>query len=147
MITDNIALGCAFGFQYSNTKYDQILYTSGYIDFDDLVFDYNQEENIFVLNPYIRFHKSITENFMFYIQPSVYTHFTLKGDTENPTYTYGVDTYVGLLYFISTKLSLELNIAGIAYHFTKDKDDNLKGHDFGIQYNLKSPNIGLRYYF
>ena len=71
----------------------------------------------------------------------------LKGESEHHTYNINAGLDVGILYFLSQKLSLELKIAGVNYSYTTDKDVEAKNHRFNLESSLNSPNIGLKYYF
>ncbi len=134
MVSDKIALGVAFGFIYS--KYD-----------DNSQYGYSGDSKALAIAPFIRIHNNITENFKYYITPNFGKTFVLGDKSDNKTQIYNVGINVGLLYFISQKMSVELNIAGINYIHMSDKDYDMKSNNVSLDCNLSSPNIGLKYYF
>lgn len=135
MISDKVALGCSFGYDHYKYNTEQNSVETAY------------SREYITISPYVQFYNPIAENFLFYIQLSIGTKFGLKGDTDNPSYTFYGGGSAGLMYFISKKISLELSIASINYSYRSDKDNNEKAHSFALQNDLTRLPISLKYYF
>lgn len=136
MISDKVAIGVSLGYLY--TKYE---------DNDPNSYRYPDKTKFLVIAPFVRIHNDITENFKYFIEPNLGKIFDLNDETDNKTQRYTAGVNFGLLYFISQKMSLELNVAGINYTYTSNKDYDFKRNTVSVDYDLVTPNIGLKYYF
>lgn len=141
MINSKVAIGISLS--HSSVNDDRENHFYGY--------SYNYKTASLSLNPFVRFHKNITEKFKLYIQPGVFysSHKVEYDESENDLKFkgYGIDCRLGFLYFISDKLSMELSLLSLNYSKLKEDDGELEQEHFAIDYDLTSPNIGLRYYF
>ncbi len=133
MVTDRMAVGFKLGFKYS--KIDGSNYNEPDID------------QSILFAPYIRIHYNILGNFKYYMEPYFSKTFVLGDESENAPQIYQMGLNVGVLYFISQKMSLELSIAGVNYKHMYDEDTEYKSNTFSLEYDLVTPNVGLKYYF
>ena len=112
----------------------------------DAVYFYNDiirnESTSFSLMLFYRYQHQIKGNFSYFVEPSGGKIFYKDGGNSN---NIGAD--VGLLYYMSNKFSIELNIAGFDYGFKSLKNSDGIANKFLIQYNFTTPNFGLKYYF
>jgi len=131
MVNSNSAIGLSFTVNYFRRK-DNSSVT-------------NTDTNLGIF-PFLRIHKTITENFKYYIEPKIGLYFLSLNQSSNGN-LFSVSTEVGLLYFVSQKLSMELSVAGISFDRHSDKDTGFKYNAVNMGYNLVNPNLGLRYYF
>ncbi|MCU4156388.1 porin family protein [Carboxylicivirga sp. A043] len=141
MLNSKIAIGLGFNYSTADEELENIYY--GY--------SMNYKTTSFGINPYVRIHKNITERFLLFVQPGIFysTNKIEYDDSEDDVKLkgFGLDCSLGFLYFISDKLSLELNVLSVDYSSLEETDGEYKNESFGINYNLTSPNMGLRYYF
>jgi len=133
MLNNNIAAGLSF-----NVDYLKSTNTTPGIE-DDIIMRLG-------IVPFVRIHKTISENFKYYIEPKINVSFISLNKSFNER-SFSIATEIGFLYFLSQKLSLELSIASISYENSRNKDTGYKYDSFYIIYNLVNPNIGIRYYF
>lgn len=136
MISDKVAVGLSLGYLYSH-----------YEENDPNLYRYPAKTKFLVVAPSVRIHNDITENLKYYIEPYMGKIFDLEDESDNKPQRYEAGVNLGLLYFISQKISLELNVAGVDYSYLSDKDYDLKRNSVSIDYDLVTPNIGLKYYF
>lgn len=92
---------------------------------------------------FYRSQNSITEKFKYYIEPSAGRIFI----KDSELLYYYVSANVGLMYYVKDRLSIELKVASLDYNLYWFKDSEYKTKEFGIAYDLITPNLGLRYYF
>ena len=136
MITDKTAVGLAVSYNHSKKSSNDDAYINPY------------NINTLSIIPFFRFHGNISEKFKSFVEPSFGMTFALdKDESEHKTQIFNAGINVGVLYFISEKLSIELYIAGLNYVHTADKDTDIKTDDLNLSYSLLDPNLGLRYYF
>ncbi|TAJ10222.1 hypothetical protein DMA11_19290 [Marinilabiliaceae bacterium JC017] len=132
MVSSKVAIGFKLKYKQRNTES-----TSEYNSYT---------EKTLTFSPFLRIHKNISDKLKFYIEPYVGKIFILEGkDDRDQNYYAGSD--FGLLYFISSKLSMELILAEIYYSHKKETDTDNKSSTFSMDYNLTYPNLGLKYYF
>ena len=162
----NIFVGGGFRYHASKTENIYVNQTSGNLQIKPVIgkmisdkfaiglacdfYSIKNSNKSLTITPFIRYHNNITENLNYYIEPYFMKYFSLKDNSdhsEHKTQVYGTGINAGLLYFISSKISLDLNVAHLYYRHTKDKDDSVNNKSFGIEYDLGSPQIGLKYYF
>lgn len=134
MISSKVALGVSMGYIYSKFE-------------DNDPYSYYGSNNYLIIAPFVRIHNNITENFKYYIEPNLGKTFITNEESESKTQIYNAGVNFGLLYFVSQKISMELNIAGITYTHMFNKDYDFKSNNVSIDYDLVNPNLGLKYYF
>ncbi|WP_256011355.1 outer membrane beta-barrel protein [Desertivirga xinjiangensis] len=134
-IQENIALGTGIGFQ-SGKSFD------------------GDKTNTFIIAPFGRYYKSISEQFKFFGELSVPMAF---GRSENedgdkgPKYSaIGVGLSPGFAFFPTKKFGIELSFSGISYRSETVKPeigDDMTSNVFNIGADFFNPNIGLLFYF
>ena len=137
-VKDNLAIGTGIGFISQK-------------DADD------SKENAFVLAPFGRYYKSISEQFKFFGQLAVPMAFGSAkdedGDKLGTSTSIGVSLSPGFAFFPTKKFGIELAFDGISYNNTTRKDDDgnklegFGGDSFSIGADFFSPQIGLLFYF
>jgi outer membrane protein W len=151
-ISNNFAVGTGVGYQfakyYSNTVVDGTNVGS------------STKVSAFVVSPFARYYKNITDQFKFYGQLSVPMSFgtTKDGDANGDNFVkvskdnnVGVALSPGFAFFPSKKFGIEFSVQGISYNDQsfKDANDNKIGgtKDFSIGANFFNPNLGVQFFF
>lgn len=130
-LNSRIALGLELGYAYSERK----------------MYSYSLESSEIVVGLFLRAHKNITEKFMCYVEPYCRKSF-LSGDgiTHTPNiYSVGINS--GLLFFITPKLNIEIKVASLNYLHEENDDYHTNLNTIFMEYDIVTPNIGLKYYF
>ena len=136
MINEKVAIGL------------QLSYISQYVNSEaEYGGTYKINQNQFSISPFIRIHHRITDNLNFFTEPFISKTFLLEDKSDNKTQIYNAGITWGLLYFITQKMSLELNLAGLNYRYMGDKDEDLRHNTLNFVSDLSDLNIGLKYYF
>jgi len=150
-VADNIAVGLGLG--YWQAKYDQ---NAGTINGGAL--RATMKEELFSIRPFVRYYKSVSDQFKFFGNLQVPLSFgNIKSSANYPgtntrkTNAVGASFSPGFAYFPTPKLGIEFSVEGITYNDTSyDYESNTSnGHtkQFRIGANLMSPLIGVQYYF
>ncbi len=102
----------------------------------------------FSLGAFVRFHKNVSDRFYFFLEPSVGFG---TGTQENPAFandfdvnTFNINLVPGILYFLSDKIALEMNMGGIVYSNNSTEGNGLDQDvdNFGVNFNLTNLTIG-----
>jgi len=96
------------------------------------------------LAPFIRLQDSITGNLKYFFES--YMLALQMGQYGDKIKTFNVGIGFGLLYFMSSKLSLELNIGGFSFIQVSNKTTGKESNKFSFDYDLVRPNLGIKYY-
>jgi hypothetical protein len=150
-VANNIAIGTGVGYQFAKS------YT-GAVNANTAAF--STKVSAFVVSPFARAYKGITDQFKFYGQLSVPMSFgnTKVGDGNGDNFqkvskdnNVGVALSPGFAFFPSKKFGIEFSVQGISYNDQTSKDANdIKtggNKDFNIGANFFNPNIGVQFYF
>jgi outer membrane protein len=131
-ITKNVALGISGEFNF----------------FEDDEDEYDtQSTKTLSLQIFARYQANISQKFKLYIDPYIGRTYYLKDDEEEKRHEFNTGADFGLLYFVSKKFSLELNLMEISwYKQTRENSDELQ-REFNISYDIVQPNFGMRFYF
>lgn len=153
-LSDAISVGGRIG--YTNEKVKQRGSSPG----NNIIVDNETNTSLFQIGPYIRFHKSVNDQMLLFLQGDTKFGF---GKTEfgknDPTVDEGVFEFEigvrpGFLFMASEKLGIESSIGFLGYSLrrTKLKDSTLdptpinKDQDFGLDLNFNTFQIGIQYY-
>src|SRR5574344_1268766 len=102
---------------------------------------------VLALSPFIRIHKDIANNFKLYYGPHCGAMIDLDDQSNKRIEFYNVGFNVGLIYFITPKFSMEMNIAQLEILGIFDRNNQNSDPSLLFQYNLVDPMIGLKFYF
>lgn len=145
-VADNIAIGTGIGY---HTSKGNVASASG-------------KKEAFVVRPFGRYYKSLSDQFKFFGQLSVPMEFgnekaidaDLKvGDKTGSSTSFGVALSPGFAYYPTPSIGIELSFNGAAYNSYKVKDGDdkeLKGRgseSFSIGTDFFSPSIGIQFHF
>jgi len=113
----------------------------------------------FVVSPYARAYKNITDQFKFFGQLSVPMSFGKDkiGDANGDNFAktgsennIGVALSPGFAFFPSKRFGIEFSVNGISYNDTRNKDANgdklYDSKDFSFGANFFTPKIGVKFY-
>jgi len=137
MLNETIAVGLSVGLGHSKYK-NQDPFSGGLTE---------RTSTQYTFAPYLRIHKNITEQFKFYVQPETGFAFISQDGGSSKQREFYLGTNIGLLYFVSQRLSLEVSLADIAYINMWSVGSDFKNERFLISYSLTDPKLGVRYYF
>jgi len=131
-ITKNVALGISGEFNL----------------FEDDEDEYDtQSTKTLKIQLFARYQGNIDSKFKFYIDPYIGRTYFLNDEDEEKRHELNTGADFGLLYFVSDKFSLELNLMEISwYKQTRENSDELI-REFDIAYDIVKPNFGMRFYF
>ncbi|MGY0040921.1 outer membrane beta-barrel protein [Pedobacter sp. NJ-S-72] len=148
-VTDNLAIGTGVGFQTSKN----------HVDVAGTVAGFTTKKQAFVVAPFARYYKGITEQFKFFSDKSVPMAFgnNKLGDNDGNNYAkvsksteIGVALSPGFAFFPSKKFGIEFSVRGINYNdiTIKDNNDNKIGgnKEFNVAANFFAPKIGVQFY-
>ncbi|KIO74864.1 hypothetical protein TH53_24030 [Pedobacter lusitanus] len=148
-VTDNLAIGTGVGFESSKNHVDALGTVAGF----------TTKKQAFVVAPFARYYKGITEQFKFFGQLSVPMAFgnTKVGDNDGNNYAktskynnIGVALSPGFAFFPSKKFGIEFSVKGISYNDNTLKNNNgdkIGGNkDFNIGANFFAPKLGVQFY-
>ncbi len=118
---------------------------------------YRAKEFQYGVAPYVRYYKSFSDKFYCFVNASTgvgFRNMDIKGNNPEVKltgYSYSAGAGFGLLYFVSSKLSIETTLAGISYNHYSNKTSNTSGsgmsHDFSASIAPSRLSLGLSYYF
>ena len=111
------------------------------ISLDAINYYDNIEKYGLYLGPLVRIHNNITDNFKPYVEPNI--GITLIEGSES-NFNAGIN--FGFVYFVSKKICFDINFASLNFIWI-NLDDEISYDYFSIEYNIVSPQIGLKYYF
>jgi hypothetical protein len=150
-VTDNFAIGTGVGFETSK------IHTSTTVAGNTI--GATRKDQAFVVAPFARYYKGITEQFKFFGQLSVPMSFgnTKVGDVDGNNYAkvskytnVGVALSPGFAFFPSKKFGIEFSVEGISYNDNKLKDNNgdkIGGNkEFNVGANFFAPRLGVQFY-
>ncbi len=143
-VTENFAVGTGVGYQLSKT-------------YNNTASSQNTE---FVVSPFARAYKGISDQFKFFGQLSVPMSFgnaktgDVNGDNLVKTgkvNNVGVALSPGFVFFPAKKFGIEFSVDGITYNDNRLEDANGNktsgSKDFNIGANFFNPHIGVQFYF
>ena len=143
-VADNFALGTGIGYQYTK-------------DYTTVA---SVQSGAFVISPFARAYKGVTDQFKFFGQLSVPMSFgnnkvgDANGDNMTKTgknNTIGVALSPGFAFFPTKKFGIEFAVQGISYNDNKLENangDKISGSkDFNIGADFFAPKIGVQFYF
>ncbi len=136
MINRNIAFGLAGGYTYAENSYNNMYYFSKIAG----------SHLSFAL--FARIHNKIDqkEKVKYYFEPYFGTALVYQQISDIDANEYEGGANMGLLFFVSNRISLELSVATIKYLRIKFSDDSETIRNFIVKYNLVNPNFGLKFY-
>ncbi|MBO3698202.1 outer membrane beta-barrel protein [Roseivirga sp. E12] len=135
-LNDNTSIGLSLG--YSSTTTNQ---GAG-----------DNSTDTFTFGAFARFHKNVADRFYLFLQPDI--SFGI-GTQENPNFasdfdvsTFNFNIVPGVLYFISDKIAMEMNMGGIFYGTNKTEGNGLDQSvdNYGLNFNLTNITIGASIY-
>jgi len=148
-VSDNFAIGTGVGFGTSKNHVDAVGNVAGF----------TTKSEAFVVAPFARYYKGITEQFKFFGQLSVPMAFgnNKLGDNDGNNYAktskfsnVGVALSPGFAFFPSKKFGIEFSVEGISYNNSSDKNgngDKIGGNkEFNIGANFFAPRLGVQFY-
>lgn len=152
-VNDKVLIGGRVS--YSNVKTEQLFSGNG-----DILIDNEIKTNLFEIGPYARFHKSLNEQFLLFLQTNLDIGFgTRKNGRTGPTvdesmFEIEAGLRPGILLMVSDKLGIESTFGFLGYKLgqAKLKDTNLdptptnKDQDFGLDLNLNTFSLGIQFY-
>lgn len=152
-VSNMILVGGRIG--YSNIKTKQVGSIDGSIRIDNEI-----KTSLFKLGPYVRFHKSLNEQLLLFLQGNIDLGFgTRENRRTDPTVDesiFEVETGLrpGLLLMVSENVGIESTFGFLGYKLsqTKLKDSDLdntptnKDQDFGLDLNLNTFSLGIQFY-
>jgi|LGVF01.1.fsa_nt_gb opacity protein-like surface antigen len=137
MVNDKIA----FGFK---GKYEHVLRTNSSYG------SYTDDQTIYGLSTYLKVHNNITEKFLWYYEAELGMS-RVKYEDEYDGESDKIDfvnaaVNVGIMYFVTTKLSIDLGLFNINYSksLKNDKEININDINFGL--DLVNPKLGIKFY-
>ena len=146
-VADNFSVGTGVGYEFAKA------YVGAGATASSL------KNTAFVVSPFARYYKGITEQFKFFGQLSVPMSFgnTKVGDANGDNFTkvskdtnVGVALSPGFAFFPSKKFGIEFSVNGISYNDAtlKDNNDNKIGgsKNFNVGANFFAPKIGVQFY-
>ena len=149
-VGNNFAVGTGIGYQFAKS-YTQAVGTVAGSSF---------KTTAFVVSPFARYYKNITDQFKFFGQLSVPMAFGKSnvGDANGDNFVkvskdtnIGAKLSPGFAFFPSKHFGIEFSVQGISYNdqTLKDNNDNKFGgsKDFSIGANFFNPNLGVQFYF
>lgn len=150
-VTDNIAIGTGIGFE-STKNYN-------YTTLTPTVTGFSTKTQAFVVAPFVRGYKGITDQFKFFGQLSVPMTFgnAKTGDVNGDNFVkngnnnnVGVALSPGFAFFPSKKFGIEFSVNGISYNDNRLEDSNGNktggNKNFNIGANFFAPKIGVQFY-
>ncbi|NQX80570.1 MAG: hypothetical protein HRT66_01050 [Flavobacteriaceae bacterium] len=140
-INDKIALGISLGYSYQE-KWIQF-----YDNYDS--YDYFKLEfKSISINPFIRTHKDISEKLIIYTEGGFILDLEINEDktSNEKSNSYRIYGKTGLLYFISSKISLEINLLSLTYSKSEIKNIDHNSKALYIRSGISSPTIGVKWY-
>ncbi|MEQ9300154.1 MAG: hypothetical protein RIF33_16390 [Cyclobacteriaceae bacterium] len=152
-VNDNISVGFGLG-------YSRISSSSTQVAVNEQTFDTKSVTSTLQVVFFSRFHKSISDDFSFFIQPTATGSFgsSLVG-TDDPLEAdvlgYGIGVSPGFVFMVSEKFGLEATFGRLGYSRQtqtfeeSDTDDAIKNinTNYGIDISLRTFELGLQYYF
>ncbi|PTB91185.1 hypothetical protein C9994_16010 [Marivirga lumbricoides] len=153
-VSDKVLIGGRIG--YSNVKVEQFGSGNG-----SIVIDNEIKTSLFKIGPYARFHKSLNEQLLLFMQGNIDVGFgTRKNGRTDETVDesiFEIEAGVrpGILLMVSDKVGIESTFGFLGYKLSqaKLKDTNLdptptnKDQDFGLDLNLNTFSVGIQFYF
>jgi hypothetical protein len=153
-VNSSVSIGGRIG--YSNVKTDQLGSSNGSIIIDNEI-----QTSIFKIGPYLRFHKSLNEQLLLFMQGNLNVGFgTRKNGRNDPTIDENIfeieaGLRPGILLLLSEKIGIESTFGFLGYKLTQTKleDSSLsptptnKDQEYGLDLNLRTFNIGIQFYF
>ncbi|MBB6499960.1 outer membrane beta-barrel protein [Pedobacter cryoconitis] len=152
-VTDNFAIGTGVGYESAKNHVDATTVNGVNIGGS------TTKNQAFVVAPFARYYKGITEQFKFFGQLSVPMAFgnTKVGDVDGNNYAkvskynnVGVALSPGFAFFPSKKFGIEFSVQGISYNDNTLKNNNgdkIGGNkDFNIGANFFAPKLGVQFY-
>jgi len=147
-LQDNLAIGAGAGFSISRRDNENT----------------NTENNrfSFILNPFVRYHLPINDNFFLFGQADL---MIAPGNTRNEqrignttvlneaaTFDFRIGLIPGVLWMVGENFGLEAGIGFVGYQSKSRKPDeadnwNSEERSFEIRIDPRNVNFGLRYYF
>lgn len=148
-VMDNLAVGTGVGYTFDRTTVN---------GFDGAANSFRKDQ-AFVVSPFARYYKGISESFKFFGQLSVPMSFgNTKVSADNgdnytkvaENNTVGVSLSPGFAFFPSKKFGIEFSVNGISYNdntFNNGNGDKVSGNkNFNIGANFFAPKIGVQFY-
>lgn len=152
-VSDNTSIGFGIG-------YSRLFNSNTQLAVNEQTFDVESTISTLELEFYSRFHKSISDNFLLFLQPTLTGSFGNssvgpEGELESRVIGYGIGVTPGLVYMLNDKFGLEAAFGRLGYSRQTsildepDLDSDIKNIDtsFGIDLSLRSFELGLQYYF
>lgn len=152
-VADNLAVGLGVG--YFNAKYVQDINVGS-----DAGYKYIQKERHISIAPFVRYYKSVNDQFKFFGNLAV--PFDFGKNKYSPTnnvgnfstvknHSVGIAFSPGFAYFPTPKLGIEFSVVGLTYDDVSVKYGNTENTDyhgkrFNVGANLASPTIGIQFY-
>ena len=107
------------------------------------------DPNIEVLSisPFLRHQENISPKFKVYAEPHCGFAINLADRTKYKTQIYNLGYNIGLAYFFTPRLSVELDLIQLEYLTTYDPDTHIENSSLLFKYNIIDSNIGFKLYF
>ena len=126
-VSDNTSIGLSLGYSYQETP----------VNFGQ------SEVRQFLLGMYSRFHKTVSDKFYMFLQPAFTFGFNRFDGTHRDNFT--INVAPGLMYFVSEKIALEMNVGELFYTNT-NISGGLKSDNFGLSFDLSRISLGASIY-
>lgn len=109
------------------------------------------EQNLFEFGVFTRFHKSVTDKFYLFLQPSL-----SFGSGENDgvgggstdVNTTSIQVSPGAMYFVTPKIAVEMRVGSAFYNQTKQTSGGteIKTDNYGLIFNLTNVSLGASFF-
>ncbi|GEM_PF-4129838 len=150
-VNDNTSFG--FGIGYGHDFNNTILETAS-----QQIIESESKTNTVELEVFSRFHKSISDNFYLFVQPTISGSFgnTINGvdeDFKERVIGFGIAVSPGMVFMLNENFGLEAAFGALGYNRTSttptepDIDLNNVDSNFGLDFTLRSFQLGLQHYF
>lgn len=150
-IANNFVVGLNLGYNHERSE----LYNSSSTHYTDL-------SHIYSIGPFCRYYKMASEKIAFFGEARFdfnfnkrYTKYPDNNNFEikNKSIYFGPELRPGVVYFVSSKVGLELTAGSLSYRYIINKNSNNGNYngnyinnDFNLNFHLKDINLGVFFY-
>lgn len=112
---------------------------------------FDAERNLFEFGVFARFHKSVTDNFYFFLQPSLSFG---SGENDNigggstDLNTTSIRVSPGAMYFVTPKIAMEMRVGSVFYEQVKETTagNEVNINNYGLLFNLANVSLGASFF-
>jgi outer membrane immunogenic protein len=153
-ISDNTSLGFGIGYTNSFTRQEFSFQTS------DDIFENEIRTNLISIEAFSRFHINVSDNFYFFLEPSLTANFGkakngLNEEIEENIFGFSIGANPGILYMINNKFGVEGTFGFLGYQQTTRKitepevspEPKNVDKDYGLDLSVRTFELGFQFYF